>query len=159
VTYTVLRGALMVLGLLGVGCGIALLRPARTATRIPTRTPVHRPVRQSAPAMDLTPLVRSVPFRANRRPASARYRQPAVPSEQAVAAPAAPQKPFLSLTGLVLDQEPVAVVEGIPGAEGPVVLRVGETAHRIVLRSINGDHVVLSGFDTTWTLTVRDPWH
>jgi hypothetical protein len=51
-----------------------------------------------------------------------------------------------------------AVVEGIPGREGGVVVREGEVLGELRVRSIKRDTVVVVGFDTTWALAVRRPW-
>ena len=96
------------------------------------------------------------PFRVTRRPAAVLYdpvriSQPAIP---------APQKPALALVGIVWDsgKDPTALVEGIPGADGPRPVRRGETIAGLRVKAIKQDRVLITGLDTTWTLTVREPW-
>jgi len=51
-----------------------------------------------------------------------------------------------------------AVLEGIPGKQGSVVVRVGDVFGELRIRSIRRDTVVVQGADTTWKLTVRRTW-
>jgi hypothetical protein len=73
--------------------------------------------------------------------------------------PLAP-KPTLALVGIVWDKgrDPTAVVEGFPGVDGPRPVRLGETIAGLRVKAIRRDGVFISGLDTTWTLTVREPW-
>jgi len=96
------------------------------------------------------------PFRIARRPAPVAYdlvraAQPPAP---------VPPKPALVLTGIVWDRggNPSAVLDGVPGAGGPRVVRSGERIGALLIRRIERDRVVVVGLDTTWTLTVREPW-
>ena len=98
------------------------------------------------------------PFRSDRKPANARFNP-----WQAVAAPGviphpAPVRPPLALVGIVGGPPWTALVEGIPGREAGVLLRVGEEAGGVRLVDIRGDQAHLSGFDTTWVLTPRRTW-
>ena len=92
-------------------------------------------------------------FRADRRPATP-YEPGRVLSPPSTASP----KPVLVLTGVVWGGLPEAVIEGIPGRDGPVVMRVGDAVGGITVRRIDAARVVMAGLDTTWTLTVRKPW-
>jgi len=96
------------------------------------------------------------PFRVTRRPATVLYdplrlAQPALPPTP---------KPALALVGIVWDtgRDPTALVEGLPGADGPRAVRQGETIAGLRVRTITRDRLVITGLDTTWTLTVREPW-
>jgi hypothetical protein len=96
-------------------------------------------------------------FRSERRPAAALYdpfRAAAGPPPQPGPAP----KPALLLEGIVWGAVPEAVLEGIPGADGPRVLRVGEALGGLRVQRIDMRVVVIAGLDTTWTLTLRYPW-
>ena len=63
------------------------------------------------------------------------------------------------LAGLELGVElPQGLVEGLPGADGPRPVRPGETIAGLRVKAIKPDRVVITGLDTTWTLTVREPW-
>lgn len=97
-------------------------------------------------------------FRLERRPTSVRY-NPWEPVDPAAATShPRPGRPTLTLAGLLGGPPWHAVVEGIPGREGGVLLRLGEEVLGVRLREIRGDTAVLSGFDTTWTLTTRRAW-
>jgi hypothetical protein len=71
---------------------------------------------------------------------------------------APPSKPVLALVGIVGGPPWTAVIEGIPGREGGVLLRAGEEVGGLRLADVRGDTVRLSGHDTTWTLTPRRAW-
>ena len=101
-------------------------------------------------------LVARDPFRVTRRPSNVVYdplrlAQPATPP---------PPKPLLALVGIVWDngRDPTALVEGLPGVDGPRPVRQGETIAGLRVKAIKPDRVVITGLDTTWTLTVREPW-
>jgi hypothetical protein len=109
----------------------------------------------SVPAASLNPLVVHDPFRARRAPAPIAYDPVAL---AAGPPPPAPPKPVLTLTGIAWGAEPEAVIEGLPSTDGPRVVRVGETVGGFKVKRIASDRVVITGMDTTWTLTVREPW-
>jgi hypothetical protein len=95
-------------------------------------------------------------FRVARRPASVVYdptlvAQPSTPP---------PPKPALVLVGIVWDggHDPAALVEGLPGTDGPRPVRRGETVGGLHVMRIVQNRVVITGLDTTWNLTVREPW-
>ncbi|MBK9067239.1 MAG: hypothetical protein IPL76_10215 [Gemmatimonadetes bacterium] len=103
------------------------------------------PSRRSAPT----------PFRLPSRQPVVRYGAPPA----VVAAPVPrPPKPALALTGVLWGPEPAALLLGIPGTDGEIVVHRGETHGPIHVRAINPQAVELEGMDTTWTLTVRTPW-
>ena len=95
-------------------------------------------------------------FRADRRAAAVAY-SPTAPARPATAA-AGPVRPALSLTGLVWGAVPEAVVAGVPGTDGPRVLRVGDAVGGLRLVRLTPHTAVIVGPDTLWTLTVRNPW-
>ena len=100
-------------------------------------------------------VVRRDPFRAGRRPAEVVYD----PAGSAATAPAdIPPKPELVLSGIVWGVIPAAVLEGLPGLPEPRVVREGEVVGGLRIRRITRDRVVITGMDTLWTLTVREPW-
>jgi len=101
-------------------------------------------------------LVAHDPFRVTRRSSPIAYdpvrlAQPPTP---------APPKPVLMLIGIVWDRgtDPTALVEGLPGVEGPRPMRLGDAVGGLRVKNIKRDRVVITGFDTTWTLTMREPW-
>jgi hypothetical protein len=137
------------------------------------RTPTGRPPTAVAPvslrahaAVDVPPYaaeslgafaVAHDLFRNERRPAPVAYDPLRVIAGAAGSPPPAP-KPALVLEGIVWGAVPEAVVEGIPGVDGPRVLRVGEILGGLRVQRIEARRVVIAGMDTTWTLTVRQSW-
>ena len=101
-------------------------------------------------------LVARDPFRVTRRPSHVVYD----PVQLAQPATPPPPKPVLALVGIVWDngRDPTALVEGLPGVDGPRPVRKGETIAGLRVKAIKPDRVVITGPDTTWTLTVREPW-
>ena len=157
--HLVWRGAwaLAVLAALGGAASlVAALRPwppaVRRARAPADSTPSVVPV--ALGALD-SALVMRDPFRPARRPAAVAF-DPAPATEVSQAPP--PPKPALVLTGLLWGADPAAVVEGLPGAEGPRVGTAGDTLAGLRVRRIMAHSVLITGMDTTWTLTVRQPW-
>jgi hypothetical protein len=93
------------------------------------------------------------PFRIHRTASQVRFSTDV--SSGATPLPAPPPRPALSLAGIVVGDEPVALVNGLPGIEGTRALRLGESAGGYKLREISAERAVLAGSDTTYTLTVR----
>jgi len=112
--------------------------------------------RDTAPAAGgtLDAVVTRDPFRPSRRPASVAYD----PVTLAQALAPQPPKPVLLLDGIAWTAGGAqAVLEGLPGVEGQRVVRVGDVIAGLRVRRIMMDAVVVTGMDTTWTLTVRKP--
>jgi hypothetical protein len=95
-------------------------------------------------------------FRLTRHPSDIAYDP--VRLAQPVTPPA--PKPVLALVGIVWDsgRDPTALVEGLPGVEGPRPVRSGEIIAGLRVKTITPDRIMITGLDTTWTLTVREPW-
>ena len=93
------------------------------------------------------------PFRLERKPSSVAFG--ATPPAAVPVDPS--RRPRLLLSG-VSGPPWQAVLEGIPGREGSVVVRVGDVFGELRVRSIRRDTVVVQGADTTWKLTVRKVW-
>jgi hypothetical protein len=98
-------------------------------------------------------LVARDPFRIGRRPSALAYDPLRLAAQQA---PPVPQ-PALVLVGLVAGADPTSVIQGLPGVDGPRVLRVGEQVAGIKVRKMAGDTVWLVGLDTTWVLRLKEP--
>ena len=107
----------------------------------------------AAPLLDsLAPqLVARDPFRLTRRPAAVAYDPLRLAEQQAPPAP----RPALVLVGLVTGMDPTAVIQGLPGVDGPRVLRVGDQVAGIKVRKIVRDAVWVVGMDSTWVLTIK----
>jgi hypothetical protein len=75
---------------------------------------------------------------------------------QAAPPPAGPPKPVIELVGIAWGSEPVALLDGVPGVEGSRAMQRGDTAGGLRLRRIAPREVVMTGYDTTWTLQIRE---
>ena len=95
------------------------------------------------------------PFRLDRKPSDVAY-SPGM--ESAPPSPPKPPRPALAVVGIVGGPPWEALVEGIPGRQGSVLVRRGDTLSGLRVRSITKDIVRISGMDTTWTLPVRRAW-
>lgn len=99
-------------------------------------------------------------FRLDRAPAPVGFAQPAPPDMMGapahyVAPP--PPRPQLAVSGIV-GPPWQAAVEGVPGREGAVVVRMGDVLGDLRIREVTRTTVVVSAPDTMWRLTVRRPW-
>jgi hypothetical protein len=95
-------------------------------------------------------------FRLTREPARVPYD---ANREGAPPPPPAPPRPPVSLSGIV-GPPWVAVLEGVPGHEGSLVARVGDTVSRapnalLVVRRVGRDTAIVSSTDTTWALGIH----
>lgn len=73
--------------------------------------------------------------------------------------PPHPPRPALGLRGVVgVEPGLRAVVDGVPGAEGGVLLAAGDTIRGLRVRRVTADTVVIQGADTVWRLTMRRTW-
>lgn len=147
-------------GSVGLALGVRLAAAPLVRVTLPRRvaaaTQIAARLVEAHPDSLAAAVVARDPFRAARRPSNVVYdpvrlAQPAIPP--------AP-KPALTLVGIVWDSghDPTALVEGLPGADGPRPVRSGETIAGLRVKTIKPDRVVITGLDTTWTLTVREPW-
>jgi len=152
--------SLFATGLAGIALAVRFLIWPLANVTIPRRVETLSSVASQRPDVHPDSFVAKVtghdPFRVSRRPSPIAYdllrlAQPATPP--------AP-KPLLSLVGVVWDRgnDPTALVEGLPGVDGPRPMRLGETVGGLHMKSIKVDRVVITGLDTTWTLAVREPW-
>jgi hypothetical protein len=155
----ILIAARMALAVLALGGVVTAALEFRHPPEIGTGTPQSQPAAAGAtrpPAADLAAVARrTTPFRMDRRPPDVRFG--VAPPVTAPAPPPAP-KPTLALSGILWGREPMAIVEGVPGREGPVVIRPGDRVGPLEVVRIEADRVRIRGLDTAWTLTVREPW-
>lgn len=68
--------------------------------------------------------------------------------------PMAPGKPKLVLRGVLGGPPWDALIDGIPGHDGALVVRAGQTVAGFTVRAVRRDTVFIRGFDTTWALTL-----
>jgi hypothetical protein len=151
---------LIVVGTAGLALGVRLAAAPLVRVIVPPRAELTSlaAVRQPLVASEslVSALVQRDPFRVTRRPAVVLYDP--VRLAQPVTPP--PPKPALTLVGIVWDtgRDPTALLEGLPGVDGPRPVRQGENVGGLRVKTIKPDRVVITGLDTTWTLTVREPW-
>ena len=70
---------------------------------------------------------------------------------------ARPPKPSLVLRGVLGGPPWDAIIDGVPGHAGSVVLRTGQQSGELQMRAFRHDTVFIRGMDTTWTLTLHRP--
>jgi hypothetical protein len=124
----------------------------------PSAEPAPPPLRAETPkvlAAAAELLVARDPFRLERRPAGVAYNSA---TENTPVPPPRPPRPALVVTGIIGGPPWEAVLEGIPGRQGSVLVRRGDTLAGLRVRAIGKDSVRIVGMDTTWILTVRRAW-
>jgi hypothetical protein len=156
------RVVLVLASLAAIPAGLAVYRMPLGATTPATVNRVLPAAEVSSTSGDsIEPLLRRAaalaPFRADRRAARVAYDVTAA-DEPPVAVPPATPKPTLMLSGIVWGGDPAAVLEGLPGADGPRAVRRRDRIGALTIRGIERDRVIVTGLDTTWTLRVREPW-
>lgn len=105
------------------------------------------------------------PFRLDRAPAPLGFNQPdpgmgmpgMMPGMPPPYTPPPPPRPQLLVSGIV-GPPWQALLEGVPGREGAVVVKRGDVLGDLRVRDITESVVVVASPDTTWRLTVRTPW-
>ncbi len=88
------------------------------------------------------------PFRISNRPSAVRHGQAPLPERP----PAAAYRPQLLLKAIVGGPPWTAIIGGVPGQRGDVILAVGEQADSLRVRAIDRQSVTLVGPDTVWIL-------
>lgn len=153
------RATLLLLGLAGVFLVVVVSTHPLAQVSLPAAvSPVRSSegVRVQLEEGSIARAVERPAFRADRRRSTANHDlSPGMMTTQTSPSPA---KPTLSVSGIIWGLEPAAVVEGLPGTETSTVLRVGEGSGGLKVIRIGEDRVVVEGMDTTWRLTVREPW-
>ncbi len=155
-----LNAALIAVSASGLALGLRLVAVPLVRVALPPLTETGSKTAPAPPEVHPESLTTGImahdPFRVARRPSDVGYdpvrlMQPVVPP---------PPKPVLAVVGIVWDtgRDPTALVEGLPGLEGPRAVRRGETVAGLRVRMIEPDRVVITGLDTAWTLRVREPW-
>ena len=95
---------------------------------------------------------RAAPFQPTRIPVPPTRASASVAS---VALP--PPRPVLTLTAVGGGRSPVVILDGVPGMEGSRLVRVGDSLGGLTIRKIIRGVVTIVGYDTTWTLAVKEP--
>jgi hypothetical protein len=144
----------------GAGWRLAVPNAPAVVTSFALAPALPRFVARDSLHVAVAAVIDSDPFRASRRPATVAYR----PDLEGVPAPVVvkPPRPSLVLRGVVGGPSWQAVLEGIPGRTGGVVVRRGDvigSPHQLLkVQSIGPDTVIIQGADTTWRLTVTRAW-
>ena len=95
-------------------------------------------------------VVANDPFRLSNKPATVRFASTALG-----VAPIPQVRPQFALRAIVGGPPWSAIVEGIPGQAGGVVVSAGLAFDMVRIRSITRDTVVVQASDTTWKLTMK----
>lgn len=144
--------------LLLVPCTIALWSIVAPAAGAGVLRGAAAPVRQEAArrgvAVESLAVAarRTAPFRPDGRPTAVAY-DPVRSEAPQVYAPA---RPALALNGILQGSAPLAIIEGVPGREGPVLLGIGDTVAGLRVRRIKDGQVTVAGMDTTWQLRIKE---
>jgi Na+-transporting methylmalonyl-CoA/oxaloacetate decarboxylase gamma subunit len=160
-SFAGVRAVLTLLSLLALAiAGVGIARPIAVAAAPPDPPSAHPPIAAAASNVDALVDAATTPasFRATRVLATVRYDPTRSTQDAMPGTVTAPPKPVLSLSGLVWGVEPAAVMEGWPGVVGPRVVRAGDVIGELKVKRIGPSGVVITGFDTTWTLQMRMPW-
>lgn len=68
-------------------------------------------------------------------------------------------RPALVLRGVVgADPSWRAILDGVPGSEGGVLLAAGDSVGGLRVRRVTADSAIVFGADTTWRLGVQRAW-
>jgi hypothetical protein len=98
------------------------------------------------------------PFRLGHRPATVPYRPEQGGGAQQASPPPKPPIPHLTLSGIVGGPPWSAILDSVPGRDGSVLVRKGDTLGGLKVRSVGRDTVIVQGADTVWKLVVKRPW-
>jgi hypothetical protein len=101
-------------------------------------------------------IVHGAVFRERRVPAQVAFNPLQPAGAQPAPPPAGPPKPAIQLVGIAWSREPVVLLDGVPGVDGSRAMQRGDTAGGLKVRRISPREVVMTGYDTTWTLRLRE---
>lgn len=138
-----------------LGVRAARATPATPARPILTAAAEPRHLDADSIAQAVAYVVANDPFRLSRHPATVAY-SPALEG-LAPPAPVRPPRPNLVLRGIVGGPPWSAILDGLPGRDGNVMVRRGDSLGTLVVRAVGRDTVIIKGADTTWRLTVKHP--
>ena len=158
---------MMLRSLEGMLYAVAVSVSCGTAWRITHSLPVHAPVKavlalgRSVPHATTDSLADAIAliaaknlFRPERASANdADAANGSVGTPPALRSP----RPTLVLRGVVGGPPWDAIVDGVPGHAGSMVLRTGQRFGELEVRAFRHDTIFIRGMDTTWTLTLRRP--
>jgi len=126
---------------------------ASGAPRVVTAHATGRAATSGADGIDA--VVAVDPFRPQRHPSPVSFR----PDSDAVAQrPPASPNPTLVLAGIVGGPPWEALLEGLPGRDGAVLVRRGDTFGALRIGGISRDTAFVFGADTVWRLGLKRTW-
>ena len=151
-------------GVIALACALAgSLQAVPPATGIPVAPALPLPAEPRVPAETLFAAAERTaarnPFRLDRRPSSVAFSSALEGLPLPPPPPQRSPKPALSLAGILGGPPWEALVDGIPGREGSVLIRRGERLGDLTVRSVSRDTVIIAGQDTVWRLTLKKAWH
>lgn len=85
-----------------------------------------------------------------------RDRSPAAEVAQPSALAPRPPRPHIELRGVMGGPPWQVLIDGVPGHQSSVLMRVGESVGGITVMGVKAGTVVLKGADTVWHLTLRN---
>jgi len=148
-------------------CGVAVMIQARSLGTLAAEasTVPSSPAMRAAPVIrDRVQLADSIiaaadyvathdPFRIGHEPSLVAFGSPPAANPPAI------QRPTLTLVGMVgSDTRWSAIIAGIPGRDGHLVVQTGDTAGGLRVRRVDASSAVIEGRDTTWILRRGSPW-
>lgn len=98
------------------------------------------------------------PFRIDRRPADVAFGMiytGAAAAGQDVQPVISHPRPLLVLAGIIGGPPWLALVEGLPGLSGSLLVQAGEVIGDLRIRGVGPDAVSIQGPDTTWNLPLK----
>lgn len=141
---------------LGTSFAIASLMKSTTASDPSTSSLQWLSTASGEAQLDTAPviadgIIENDPFRLSHRPSATPFRA----DEENGSAPVVQiARPTLVLNGVVGGPPWSAIITGLPGRDGNVVVRTGDTFGALTVRSIARAVVVVDGLDTTWHLSL-----
>lgn len=129
-----------------------LAAPALVATPAPIQPPSRDSLRAAARRVAATD-----PFRLARTPPTVVY-APTLENAPAAPPPSKPPRPPLAVAGIIGGPPWAALLDGVPGRSGSVVVHAGDTLGGLRVRTVRRTGVIVSAPDTTWQLTLKRPW-
>ena len=156
---SVIRLILLLAVVLGVAAVVKTVewKPAATVMPAPADRREGQSAQPAASLLDSVTLMatRAAVFRERRSLASVPF-DPARPQGTAAPPPSGAPRPAPQLVGIAWGNTPVALLDGIPGTDGSRAMQRGDTAGGLKLRRIFPHEVTMTGYDTTWTLRIRE---
>lgn len=120
-------------------------------------TPEPQPFDAGALTEAAAAIAATDPFRLERQASRVPYGAQPTPPEMPHSPPP-PPRPALSVSGIIGGPPWEAIIEGVPGRDGGVLVSVGQLLGELRIRAIHRDTVIVEGPDTMWILTLRRPW-